>query len=103
MAAALDTPQAVRRAAMDLLARREHGRVELTRKLQRKGADPSLIDAELDRKLSEPLRRGGTVFALDHRIPNGTPLENYRYYVRSARERLGLPPAVPAPHVRMAF
>jgi len=55
MAAALDTPQAVRRAAMDLLARREHGRVELTRKLQRKGADPSLIDAELDRLDEEGL------------------------------------------------
>lgn len=25
---------------------------------------------------------GGTVFALDHRIPNGVPIENYRAYVR---------------------
>jgi hypothetical protein len=24
---------------------------------------------------------GGCVLALDHRIPNGTPLENYRFYV----------------------
>src|SRR3989344_4824879 len=34
MSIALDNPVAVRRAAMDLLARREHGRVELTRKLR---------------------------------------------------------------------
>ena len=33
----LDSPAAVRRAAMDLLARREHGRVELTRKLRQRG------------------------------------------------------------------
>ena len=32
------------------------------------------------------------VFGLDHRIPNGTPLENYRFYVQTAREILGLPP-----------
>lgn len=25
---------------------------------------------------------GGCVLALDHRIPNGTPLENYRFYVQ---------------------
>jgi hypothetical protein len=39
---------------------------------------------------SEWLAQGA--FALDHRIPNGTPLENYRYYVRLGRELLGLPP-----------
>ena len=33
MSAVLDTPVAIRRTAMDLLARREHGRVELTRKI----------------------------------------------------------------------
>jgi hypothetical protein len=38
------------------------------------------------------MRRGGTVFGLDHRIPNGTPLENYRYYVSLGREILGLEP-----------
>jgi regulatory protein len=48
----LDTPSAVRRAAMDLLARREHGRVELTLKLRRRGAADELIEAALDR-LSE--------------------------------------------------
>lgn len=55
MAASLDTPVAVRRAAMDLLARREHGRVELTRKLQRKGAPAELIEPALDRLADEGL------------------------------------------------
>ena len=32
------------------------------------------------------------VFGIDHRIPNGTPLENYIYYVNTARELLNLPP-----------
>ena len=49
------------------------------------------IDRELRAKLHPELHRG-TVFGLDHRIPNGTPLENYRYYVQRGRELLGLPP-----------
>jgi uroporphyrinogen-III decarboxylase len=49
------------------------------------------IRAELEYKL-QPEMRIGTVFGLDHRIPNGTPIENYRYYVETAREILGLPP-----------
>lgn len=52
----------------------------------------SAIDAELEYKLQPLMREGGVVFGLDHRIPNGTPLENYRYYVGRAREILGLPP-----------
>lgn len=59
MAAVLDTPVAVRRVAMDLLARREHGRVELQRKLQRKGALPELIEPELDRLAEEGLLNEG--------------------------------------------
>ncbi|KRW62315.1 recombination regulator RecX [Pseudomonas sp. TTU2014-080ASC] len=51
----LDTPVAVRRAAMDLLARREHGRVELTRKLRGRGAPEELIEAALDRLAEEGL------------------------------------------------
>ena len=35
---------------------------------------------------------GGIVFGLDHRIPNGTPLENYIFYINYAREKLGLEP-----------
>lgn len=55
MTAVLDTPVAVRRTAMDLLARREHGRVELTRKLRQRGAQPEMIDIELDRLTEEGL------------------------------------------------
>lgn len=40
---------------MDLLARREHGRVELTRKLRQRGASPELIEAALDRLTEEGL------------------------------------------------
>jgi regulatory protein len=53
--AMLDTAVAVRRAAMDLLARREHGRVELTRKLRQRGAPQELIDGALDRLAEEGL------------------------------------------------
>jgi len=55
MSVILDTPVAVRRSAMDLLARREHGRVELTRKLRQRGALPEMIDQELDRLTDEGL------------------------------------------------
>lgn len=55
MTAVLDTLVAVRRTAMDLLARREHGRVELTRKLRQRGALPEMIDAALDRLTEEGL------------------------------------------------
>ena len=53
------------------------------------------IRRELEYKM-QPCMREGMVFALDHRIPNGTPLENYRYYVRTAREILGLEPLATA-------
>ena len=55
MPVVLDSPAAVRRAAMDLLARREHGRVELTRKLRQRGAPVELIDPALDRLADEGL------------------------------------------------
>ncbi|MCI8211860.1 recombinase RecX [Pseudomonas sp. S25] len=55
MSVVLDTPVAVRRTAMDLLARREHGRVELTRKLRQRGATPELIEPALDRLVEEGL------------------------------------------------
>ncbi len=61
------------------------------------------IRAELDYKLQPMMRAGGVVFGLDHRIPNGTPLENYRYYVRTAREILGLEPNPEPGWMRMAF
>ncbi len=62
------------------------------------------IRAELEYKM-QPHMRSGMVFGLDHRIPNGTPLANYRYYVDTGREILGLPPRGPrgAQWQRMAF
>ncbi|MBU0637540.1 MAG: hypothetical protein KKB50_01645 [Planctomycetes bacterium] len=50
------------------------------------------IRRELEYKLQPLMQTGGTVFGLDHRVPNGTPLENYRFYVQVGREILGLPP-----------
>lgn len=50
------------------------------------------IRKELEYKMQPLMREGGMVFGLDHLIPNGTPLENYKYYVNTAREILGLPP-----------
>ena len=63
------------------------------------------IKAELEYKLQPMMREGGVVFGLDHRIPNGTPLENYRYYINTAREMLGLEPVSQAEKgmTRMAF
>ncbi|MDD3242397.1 MAG: uroporphyrinogen decarboxylase family protein [Eubacteriales bacterium] len=61
------------------------------------------IRRELEYKMSAAMKGGGVNFALDHRIPNGVPIENYRYYVALGRELLGKGPAVPAPHIRMAF
>jgi regulatory protein len=55
MPVVLDNLVAVRRAAMDLLARREHGRVELTRKLRQRGAPVELIDTALERLAQEGL------------------------------------------------
>jgi uroporphyrinogen-III decarboxylase len=76
--------------------------VELRRKYGRKIAMIGGIDKhvlrrskgeilkELEYKLQPLMRGGGMCFALDHRIPNGTPLENYRYYVKTAHEILGI-------------
>lgn len=55
MTAVLDNLVAIRRTAMDLLARREHGRVELTRKLLQRGACPEMIDVALDRLTEDNL------------------------------------------------
>lgn len=55
MPVVLDNPAAVRRAAMDLLARREHGRMELSRKLRSRGAPADLIEPALERLADEGL------------------------------------------------
>ncbi len=44
------------------------------------------IVAELEYKIPPLVRTGGCVIALDHRIPNGTPLEHYRFYIQKAWE-----------------
>ena len=46
------------------------------------------IAAELEYKIPPMVRTGGCVIALDHRIPNGTPLANYRFYLERAWEIL---------------
>ena len=53
--------------------------------------------------MSPVMRGGGTVFGLDHRIPNGVTLENYKYYVQTGREMLGLSPVHEEGWARMAF
>jgi hypothetical protein len=47
---------------------------------------PAAIERELEYKIPPLARTGGCVIALDHRIPNGTPLENYRFYIQKAWE-----------------
>ncbi len=46
---------------------------------------------ELEYKFNSIMLDGGIAFGLDHRIPNGVSLDNYRFYVKTAREMLGLP------------
>ncbi|HRX41855.1 MAG TPA: uroporphyrinogen decarboxylase family protein [Clostridia bacterium] len=50
------------------------------------------IRRELEYKMQDSMQRGGVVFGLDHRIPNGTPFEYYEYYVELGRELLGIEP-----------
>ncbi len=44
------------------------------------------IVAELEYKIPPMIATGGCVLGLDHRIPNGTPLEAYRFYHQKAWE-----------------
>jgi regulatory protein len=50
-----ETAADVRRVAMDLLARREHSVLELTRKLQARGFEPQLVDAALQQLVADGL------------------------------------------------
>ncbi len=61
------------------------------------------ISKELEYKTQPMMREGGVIFGLDHRIPNGTPLSGYRFYVRKARELLGLGPVTEPGWSRMAI
>jgi uroporphyrinogen-III decarboxylase len=60
------------------------------------------VERELKYKICEETLGGGTVFALDHRIPNGVPIENYRHYAKLGKKLLGHAPES-GPFVRMAF
>ncbi len=79
-------------ANMDIVrAREEHG----TRVAFYGGIDKHVIRrsrdeivAELEYKIPPMVQTGGCVIALDHRIPNGTPLANYRFYIEKAWEIL---------------
>ena len=64
---------------------------------------PEAVRRELEYRMSPGLMGGGTIFGLDHRIPNGVPIETYRYYVDLGREILGLGPVSGAGWARMAF
>ena len=46
------------------------------------------IRAELEYKIPPMVHSGGCELGLDHRIPNGTPLDHYRFYIRTAWEIL---------------
>ncbi len=46
---------------------------------------PAIVK-ELEYKIPPLVKTGGCVLALDHRIPNGTPLENYKFYLQAAWE-----------------
>lgn len=96
-------------ADMDIVAlRKKYGK-----KIAMKGGidkhvlrqNKAAIRRELEYKLQPSMLGGGMVFGLDHRIPNGTPLENYIFYVDTARELLGLPPVAASEPgwARMAF
>ena len=94
-------------AGMDIVAlRKQYGKAAAFKGgidkhvLRRSRAD---IDQELAYKLQPLMQEGGMVFALDHRIPNGTPLAAYRYYVKQARSLLGLPEKEEKGWMRMAF
>ncbi|MFA4943462.1 MAG: uroporphyrinogen decarboxylase family protein [Lentisphaeria bacterium] len=56
----------------------------LDKHLLRQG--PAAIAAELEYKIPPMVRGRGCMLGLDHRIPAGTSLENYRFYLRKAWE-----------------
>ena len=61
------------------------------------------VKKELEYRFDPCLMGGGTIFGLDHRIPNGVHIDTYRYYVNLGREMLGLEPISGEGWGRMAF
>ena len=93
-------------AGMDMVqVRKQYGE----RLMLMGGIDKHILREPLDRIHEEltyklqPIMQRGVVFGLDHRIPNGTPLAHYRYYVQTARALLGLDPHPTPGWARMAF
>ena len=50
-----------------------------------RGTEEEIV-AELEYKIPPMIESGGCVLALDHRIPNGTPLDSYRFYIAKVWE-----------------
>ena len=50
----------------------------------------AVLEEELNRKIPFMMKSGGCMLGLDHRIPNGTSLNNYRHYHKRARQLMGL-------------
>jgi uroporphyrinogen decarboxylase len=50
--------------------------------------DLAAIDRELEAKLPPLIKTGGFTIGLDHRVPAGTPLANYRHYIARVWEIL---------------
>ena len=77
-------------AGMDMVAtRRKYGKRlaimgGIDKHVLRRGEEA--ITAELEYKIPPMVASGGCMLGLDHRIPNGTPLAAYRFYVRKAWE-----------------
>jgi len=77
-------------AGMDIVKLREQYRRRLAlaggidKHVLRRSRDQ--IVAELEYKIPPMVATGGCLLGLDHRIPNGTPLENYRFYIAKAWE-----------------
>lgn len=44
------------------------------------------IETELERKIPPMMKQGGAMLGLDHRIPNGVSIENYKFYIAKAWE-----------------
>ena len=66
-----------------------------------KGKDA--VKAELEYRMQPHLMGGGTIFGIDHRIPNGVHIDTYRYYVNLGREILGLGPITGEGWGKMTF
>ena len=77
-------------AGMDIVALRERYGQQvafiggLDKHCLRRG-EQAIAD-ELEYKIPPMMRTGGCILGLDHRIPNGTPLEAYRFYIKKAWE-----------------